>query len=323
MALVTKNILVTSLSFSKYSDEPKRLLEDHGFKIIWNERKRPLKEDEMVEEISNARPVFAIVVGVDPVTEKVMEAAPELKVIAKHGVGVDNIDLEAARKRGIVVTNAPGSNNQAVADLVWGLILAAAREIPKADRITRQGRWDRLIGCEIWGKTIGIIGTGQIGLAVARRARGFDMRILAYDQAPNMEAAEEIGISYTSLENLLKDSDVVSLHVPLTPETKNLIGERELNMMKKNAILVNTSRGEVVDEEALYRALKERRIKAAALDVFSQEPPHNCPLLELENVVVTPHIGAYTIEANYRMGMAVARSIIQTLKGERPGNEVL
>lgn len=277
----------------------------------------------MIEAVLRRRPLQALLVGVDPVTERVMEAAPELKVIAKHGVGVDNIDIAAARRRGIVVTNAPGSNTQAVADLVWGLLLAVARGIPQADRITRQSRWDRVVGCEVWEKTIGIIGTGRIGLAVAHRARGFHMRILAYDPWPNTEAATQLGIIYTTLDDLLRESDFVSLHAPLTQGTYHLINEERLCLMKKEAILINTARGELVDEEALYRALKNGWIKAAALDVFTQEPPTNSPLLELDNVVVTPHIGAYTREANLRMGLAAAKSIIQVLKGERADFEVI
>ena len=322
MTCPARNILVTSLSFSKYSGEPKKILEDNGFTLIWNEKNRPLKEEEMLDLLVRVRPVFALVVGVDPVTERIMDAAPELKVIAKHGVGVDNIDLAAAHKRGIIVTNTPGANNQAVADLVWGLILSAARDIPKADYTTRRGRWDRFIGCEVWGKTIGIIGVGQIGLAVAKRARGFNMRILGYDPVPNLGAAMEIGIEYTSLENLLKESDIVSLHAPLNSETYHLIDEQKLRLMKNSAILVNTARGDLVDEEALYRALKNGWIKAAALDVFSREPLLDSPLVELENVILTPHIGAYTYEANYRMGVAAAKSIVQVFKGEKPDFEV-
>lgn len=323
MTALTGKVFVTALSFSRYAPEPKKLLEEQGLELVWNDKDRPLTEEEMIEAVLRRRPLLALLVGVDPVTERVMEAAPELKVIAKHGVGVDNIDIAAARRRGIVVTNAPGSNTQAVADLVWGLLLAVARGIPQADRITRQSRWDRVVGCEVWEKTIGIIGTGRIGLAVAHRARGFHMRILAYDPWPNTEAATQLGIIYTSLDDLLRESDFVSLHAPLTSGTYHLINEERLRLMKKEAILINTARGELVDEEALYLALKNGWIKAAALDVFTEEPPTNSPLLELDNVVVTPHIGAYTREANLRMGLAAAKSIIQVLKGERADFEVM
>lgn len=282
-----------------------------------------MKEEELIAELSKVLPVHGIIVGVDPITRKVIESLPDLKIIAKHGVGVDNIDLVAVKERGVIVTNAPGSNSESVADLTWALILAAARQIPKADRVTRQGRWDRLVGYEIYGKTIGIIGTGQIGLAVARRARGFNMKILAYDKFPNEKAAKEIGITYVSLEQLLKEADIITVHVPLTDETRGLIGRNEFEFMKRTAIFINTSRGEIVDEEALYEALKSNRIWAAGLDVYSKEPPIGNPLLELENVVLTPHLGAYTVEANLKMGMAAAKSIVQTFKGEDPENRVV
>ncbi|MGB9660605.1 MAG: phosphoglycerate dehydrogenase [Moorellaceae bacterium] len=312
---------MSALSFSRYSPEPRRLLEEHGLELFFNDKGRPLNEEEMRQAVNLYRPE-ALIVGVDPVTAPVMEAAVGLKIIAKHGVGVDNIDVAAARERGIVVSNAPGSNAQAVADLAFGLLLACARDLVTADRTTRQGRWDRIAGCELWEKVIGIVGTGQIGLAVARRAKGFAMRILAYDPCPNAEAAASLGIVYTDLDSLLRESDFVSLHAPLTEATYHLLDERRLKLMKKEAILINTARGELVDEDALYRALKEGWIKGAGLDVFSAEPPVGSPLLELSNVVVTPHIGAYTREANWRMGMAAAKSILKALQGEKVEFEV-
>ncbi len=315
MSFQTEKVFVTALSFARHAQEPRKLLEGRGLEIVWNEKGRPLTEEEMVEAVLRHRPIQALLVGVDPVSERVMEASPGIRVIAKNGVGLDNIDLDAARRRGIIVANAPGSNSQAVADLTWGLLLAVARDIPRADRIVRQGGWDRFTGCEVWEKTLGIIGTGWIGLAVAQRACGFNMRILAFDPFPDAESAGRLGIIYTDLDDLLKNSDFVSLHTPLTPETYRLIDEKKLRLMKKEAVLINTARGELVDEGALYSALKSGLIKAAALDVYTEEPPLNSPLLELDNVVLTPHIGAYTREANLRMGMAAARNILQVLRG--------
>ncbi len=321
--MANKRVFVTALSFSKYSKEPREYLEKNGVELVWNSAGRPLKEEELIAELSRASPIHGIIVGVDPITKKVMKSLPELKIIAKHGVGVDNIDLAAAKERGIIVTNAPGSNNESVADLTWALILAAARQVPKADQLTRQERWDRLLGYEVYEKTIGIIGTGQIGLAVARRAKGFNMKILAYDKFPNEKASKEIGITYVSLEQLLREADIITVHVPLTDETRNLIGRKEFELMKKTAILINTSRGEIVDERALYEALETNRIWAAGLDVYSQEPPVGSPLLKLPNVVLTPHIGAYTVEANLKMGMAAAKSVVQVFNGENPENRVI
>ncbi|GAW91945.1 phosphoglycerate dehydrogenase [Calderihabitans maritimus] len=312
---MSKTVLVTALSFSRYSREPQRILEGAGFQLIRNQEGRPLKEAELVDRIKG---VDALIVGVDPVTEKVIEAADKLRIICKHGVGVDNIDLKAAARRGIMVTNAPDSNYISVADLTFGLLLAAARQIPHADIITKNGKWDRVVGREVWKKTLGIIGTGRIGLAVARRAQGFEMKILAYDKFPNNRAAQEIGFTYVSLEKLLSESDFVSLHVPLTEETRHLINEKTIDLMKPEAILINTARGELVDEKALYLALKEGRLAGAALDAYAEEPPSNNMLLSLSQVVTTPHIGAYTYEANHRMGCTAAESIVKFFAGNTP-----
>lgn len=316
-------VLVTALSFSRYNPEPKEMLEREGFELKWNTKGRPLSAGELIEEALSWGGVQALIVGVDPVTREVIFSLPELKVIAKHGVGVDNIDLEAARERGVLVTYAPGSNHDAVADLVFGLLLAVIRQIPRADATTKQGKWERIVGVELWGKTLGLIGTGRIGIAVAHRARGFAMRILAYDPRPNPEAAAKLGIEYVELEEVLRQSDFVSLHAPLVDSTYRLINRETLSLMKPTAVLINTARGELVDEEALYQALKTGQIAGAGLDVYRREPPGNGhPLLTLPNVVTTPHIGAYTREANLRMGMAVAEGLIKVFRGERPENLV-
>jgi len=312
---VSKKVLVTALSFSRYSQEPRKILEKAGFYLIWNKEGRPLQEEELIERIKG---VDALIVGVDQITEKVIAAADKLRIICKHGVGVDNINLDAATGRGIMVINAPHSNYTSVADLTFGLLIAAARKIPYADMITKKGKWNRIVGREVWGKTIGIVGTGRIGLAVAQRARGFDMKILAYDKFPNIQAANEIGFNYVSLEKLLSLSEFVSLHLPLTKETRHLINEKTLSLMNPEAILINTARGELVDEKALYQALKEKRLTGAALDVYAEEPPLNSKLLTLSQVITTPHIGASTHEANYRMGCAVAESIIKFFAGKIP-----
>lgn len=319
---MSARILITALSFSRYAAEPKKYLEEQGFELIWNNKGKPYTEEEMLAIIVTQGPFQGLLVGNDPVTEKIIEAAQGLKVIAKHGVGVDNIDLAAARRYGVIVTNAPGTNHQAVADLTFGLLLAAARSIPLVDKKVRENEWYKVVGCEVWEKTIGIIGTGRIGLAVAKRAQGFNMTVLAYDPFPNQEASRELNIKYVSLTDLVQNADFVSLHAPLTAENYHLINEERLKLMKKEAILINTARGELVDEAALYRALTEKWIRAAALDVYSQEPPVNNMLLKLDNVVATSHIGAYTSEANLRMGMVAARNIVQVLNGEKAEFEV-
>ncbi|NOZ31280.1 MAG: D-glycerate dehydrogenase [Crenarchaeota archaeon] len=257
------------------------------------------------------------------------ESQPKLRIVAQYAVGFDNIDLDCATKYGVYVTNTPGVLTEAVADFTWGLILAITRRIVEADAFVRSGEWYNkktgwhplmMLGFEVNGKTLGIIGMGRIGRAVAERAKGFKMKILYYDAyrlPPEME--EKLGAEYVPLETLLKESDIVSIHVPLTKETYHLIGERELKMMKPTAYLINTARGKVVDTEALVKALKEKWIAGAALDVFEEEPlPPDHPLTKLDNVVLAPHAASATTETRTKMAMLVAENLIAFLKGEVP-----
>ncbi len=257
------------------------------------------------------------------------ESQPKLRIVAQYAVGFDNIDLECATKYGVYVTNTPGVLTEAVADFTWGLILAITRRIVEADAFVRSGEWYSkktgwhplmMLGFEVNGKTLGIIGMGRIGRAVAERAKGFKMKILYYDAyrlPPEME--EKLGAEYVPLETLLKESDIVSIHVPLTKETYHLISEKELKMMKSTAYLINTARGKVVDTEALVKALKEKWIAGAALDVFEEEPlPPDHPLTKLDNVVLAPHAASATTETRTKMAMLVAENLIAFLKGEVP-----
>ncbi len=257
-----------------------------------------------------------------------------LKIVSQYAVGYDNIDVECAARLGIYVTNTPGVLTESTAELTWALILAAARHIVRADKYVRSGEWYRsktgwhpelFLGMELQGKTLGIIGFGRIGRAVARiGAKGFGMKVLYYDKyrAPK-EVEEELNAKYVSLEELLREADIVSIHVPLTPETKGMIGEKELRMMKPTAVLVNTARGAVVDIDALTKALKEGWIAAAGLDVFPVEPfPPDHPIMKLDNVVVVPHIGSATREARYQMTCAVLENLLAFKRGEVPPNLV-
>lgn len=205
-----------------------------------------------------------------------------------------------------------------MADLTFDLFLSLARSIPFADRTVKEGKWPRLVGVQVNGKVLGIIGLGQIGKKVATRASGFDMKILAYDVVKDEAFAKQCGITYCSLNELLANADFVSIHIPLIPTTRGLIGERQLKLMKKDSFLVNISRGEIVDEEAIYQALKEERIRGAALDVFSCEPLGESPLLKLDNVISTPHMGGYTLEALKETGMICVRGIVDVLEGRQP-----
>ena len=262
----------------------------------------------------------------DRVDAEVMDAAgPGLKVISNHAVGVDNIDLPAATARRIPVGNTPGILTDATADLAFALLMAAARRVVEGERFVRLGRWKTwgpslLLGVDIHGATLGIIGYGRIGQALARRAVGFDMRILYYD--PTLQPGQEsLPGTPVSLEFLLKEADFISLHTPLTPETHYLINDRTLGLMKPNAVLINTSRGPVVDPQALYRALKGRRIFAAALDVTDPEPiPLDSPLLELDNLIVVPHIASASRTTREQMATMAAENLIAGLKGERLPN---
>ncbi len=257
------------------------------------------------------------------VTRKILEAAPNLKVVGRHGVGVDNIDCQAAQDLGITVVYTPGANTEAVAEYCVGLMLALARHIVQGDKALRSGDWRaryRLIGTELFGKTLGVVGFGRIGQRVARICHdAFAMQVLYFDIVEYPDVASQIGARRVSLDELLRTADIVSLHVPLLPETRGLINEENLRKMKRSALLINTSRGPVVDQEALIRALQEGWIAGAALDVFDPEPlPQDSPLLRLDNVVVTPHMAAHSEEGLVRMGMAVAEDVMRVIRGEPP-----
>lgn len=276
--------------------------------------------------LANADGVLSMLT--DRITRSVLESAPRLRVIGNCAVGFDNIDIAMASERGIQVCNTPDVLTDATADLAWALLLSAARNIPEADRYVRAGsfrRWQvgAFLGAAVHGSTIGIVGLGRIGRAVARRARGFDQRILyAQRSRAPAEVEQSLGAERVSLDELLSMSDFVSLHVPFTTETRHLIGARAFERMKPRAILVNTSRGAVVDEAALVSALQAGRIASAGLDVYEHEPAIHPGLLGLPNVVLTPHIGSATAETRSRMSEAVAEDILRVLRGEAPKSPV-
>ncbi len=262
----------------------------------------------------------------DRIDLEVLETAPDLKIIANNGDGVDKIDIEAATRKAIPVTNTPGVSSDSVADLAFALILSAARRLVEGDRMTRGAEFKfwapfHFLGWDVSGKTLGIVGFGSIGKAVARRAAGFDMKVI-YFSSQRLEKHEEdiLAVTFAPLDQLLKNSDFVSLHVPLLPQTHHLIGERELRMMKSSACLINTARGPIVDENSLVEALKQRRIRAAGLDVYENEPTLSPGLAELDNVVLLPHVGNATVETRTRMANMAADNLLAGLRGERPPN---
>ncbi|EKQ55314.1 MAG: D-3-phosphoglycerate dehydrogenase [Methanobacterium sp. Maddingley MBC34] len=277
------------------------------------------------ELVSDIKDFDAIVVrSRTKVTREVIEAAPLLKIIARAGVGVDNVDVEAATEKGIMVVNAPESTSITVAEHTMGLVLSMSRKIAIADKSVKEGKWEksRFMGMELNGKILGIVGMGRIGSQVVIRSKAFGMDIMVYDPYITPEAAAELGVEVVDLETLLKNADVITIHVPLTPETKYLIAEPQFKIMKENAIIVNCARGGIIKEADLYDALKAGEIGGAALDVYEKEPPKENPLLELDNVVLTPHIAASTSEAQRDAAIIVAKEIKKVFQGESPKNVI-
>ena len=281
-----------------------------------------MSEDELAGVIGEYDGL--IVRSATKVTARVIEHAARLKVIGRAGVGVDNIDVAAATARGILVVNAPAGNTIAVAEHTIAMMLALARNIPQADAALRAGRWEknRYVGVELRDKVLGVIGLGRIGSAVAKRAQGLEMKVLAYDPFITEEKAEMLGIDLVSLDDLLERSDFITVHIPLTSETKYMIGEKAFAKMKDGVRIVNCARGGIVDEKALYRALKSGKVAGAALDVFETEPDTKNPLFELDNFIATPHLGASTREAQLSVAVDVAQDVVAALKGEFVKNSV-
>jgi D-3-phosphoglycerate dehydrogenase len=303
-------ILVTPRSFGKHSDDAMNLLESKGFEVTLNPYGRILTEEEMIKEIED---VEGIIVGVDPLNAEVLSHAKNLKAISKYGVGTDNIDLNYCKEHNIPVTITNNANSDSVADFAFTLMLAVARRVVEVDKACRQSDWGKKTSIGVYQKTIGVVGTGAIGKGVIRRAKGFDMKVLAYDLYKDEVFAEENGVEYVELDQLLKQSDFISLHLPATKETQNLIDKEALDMMKETAVLVNTARGDLVDEDALFDALKSKKIWGAGLDVFKQEPPANKELLELDNIVVGAHSAASTVDAVDKMSEIAAVNILKNL----------
>ena len=274
-----------------------------------------LSEDELVEAVAD---ISALVVRSQTrVTPKVIEAAPKLEVIGRAGVGVDNIDLDVATERGVIVVNAPLANTVSAAEHAFGLMLAMARNVPQAVASLKAGEWERsrYQGVELAGHTLGIVGLGRVGTEVATRARAFEMRVIAYDPFVSAERASGLGIEIVGLEKLLANSDFVSLHTTLYEGTRGLINDEHLALMKPTARIINTARGELVDEQALFDAVESGQIAGAAIDVFSEEPAIGNVLTTSDRIVATPHLAASTVEAQDRAAVAVAEQVLEVLDG--------
>ena len=314
-------VLVETPPFCAFNAAPMIKLKNSGMRVI-DLRGSGIGDDDFIEALTQAD---ALLCGNDlQVNEDLFDLAPKVKVIAKLGAGLDMVDIDAASRHGAIVFYTPGANNQAVADHTFALILSLARKIPYCDQSLREKRWEhtKIIGIEIWQKTIGIIGLGAIGRCVALRAKGFQMKVVAHDPYWPAEFADQEGIEQMPMDELLKVADIVTIHAPLTPENKGLINARAFKLMKSTAFLINTARGAIVTESDLYRALKNGEIGGAGLDVFEVEPPPDSPLLESDNVVLSPHTATFTHEALNNMSIGVVDQLIDYYQGKRPAHLV-
>jgi len=310
-------VLITARTLNEVGRSALELLRQAGCEIMWPPKPGPLSAEELVAALPGAHAVLA---SMDKFTEAVLNApaAANLKVISRWGVGYDAIDVAAATRAGIVVAYTPGLLDEAVADFAFGLLLALARHVHIGHLDMTQGHWRGVWGNDVFGKTLGILGCGRIGQAVARRARGFSMRLIGCDVSP-LAAPEKLGIQFVSLDDLLAESDFLSLHAALTPENRGLLGEAQLRKMKKTAYLINTARGALVDEGALVRALQEGWIAGAALDAFHTEPlPADHPLRKAPNALLTPHLASFARETGERVSLAAAQAIVDLMSGRRP-----
>ncbi len=309
-------LLVTPTSYGKNDSRLKSDLESKVKTVTYNPTGKPLSSSEVADLLPG---VDGFIAGLDAIDRAALEKADRLKVISRYGVGVDNVDLEACKEKGIIVTNTPGANSVSVAELALALMLALARQIPEAVQNVQQGKWPRFSGISLEGKTIGILGLGAIGKQLARRLAGFDCRIMAYDPFADAQYAQANGITLAGMDEVIAAADFLSLHLPLTPETKGMVNEDFISKMKKGSYLVNTARGEVVDETALLRALESGHLRGAGLDAFVVEPPDpSNPLLHLPQVIATPHLGAQTDGATSNMGWFAMRDCLAVLNGEEP-----
>jgi glyoxylate reductase len=287
-----------------------------------HEGDRPLTPQEIMDRLPGKMGLLSM--AIDPITSEVLQAGPDLKIVANYAVGYNNIDLAAATRRKIAVTNTPEVLTDTTADLTFALILGVARRVAEGDRWVRAGKWmgwkpDWMLGTDVHGKTLGVIGLGRIGLAVAKRAVAFNMKILYFDpRSIDSATLDSLGAKFRPLPDLLRESDFVTLHVPLTAQTTHLIGRQELQGMKRTAFLINASRGPVVDERALVEALRKGEIAGAGLDVFEEEPKVSPALMEMENVLLLPHIGSATVETREKMAQVAVKNIIAVIRGEIP-----
>ena len=317
-----KKVLINVYHLAERKAPYLQRLRDAGFELEFNRFKRQQNEDELIAALPNA---FATFAGGEPYTERVLAspAARDLKILARFGVGYDKVDVKAATQHGVVVAMAFGANHESVADGAFALMAACAGDIVNRDRLVRTGGWGSAFHLGLWHSTVGLVGMGRIGRALAKRCQGFDMRVIASDPAPDRAWAQANNVTLMPLAQLLRESDFVSLHAPWNPETESMINAERLALMKPSAYLINTARGHLVDEDALYHALKARTIAGAGIDAFRREPPTGSLLLSLDNIVFTPHSSGMDITAEHAMANRVIDSILAMWNGQDPGKEFI
>lgn len=304
-------VLVTPRSFGKYSKEPYELLEKNGIEVINNPTSGILREDELKDLVKD---IDGIIIGVEPLSENVLKEARKLKVISKYGVGIDNIDTGYCKKNNIEISVTKGANSNAVADYTFALLLGVARKIVEIDKGCHLGDWSKKDSLDVYGKKLGIIGLGSIGKAVAKRAIGFDMDLYGFDVYKDEDCINDYKIKFTNIEEIFMECDFISIHLPLNTETYHMVNEKMLKLAKSNLIIVNTARGGIIDENALYEALKSGAIYGAGIDVFENEPALDSKLLELSNVIVGSHCAASSTGAVDKMSMMASENIIRMLE---------
>jgi phosphoglycerate dehydrogenase-like enzyme len=313
-------VLISPITLAGVQADFIDVLKQAGFELVYHGRPNQLNEEETLRALAG---VSASLAGSEPYTARVLAAHPQLKVIARVGVGYDAVDLEAATRAGVAVTITPGTNQGSVAEHTFALMLALTKDLVAQHLGVKAGGWPRGTNLPLRGKTMGLAGLGRIGKAVATRALGFEMEVIAHDPFPDAAWAAAHRVALVSLERLLEESDFLSLHMPALPETAHLINARTLARMKPTAFLLNTSRGAVIDERALYDALKAKRLAGAGLDVFEEEPPGRTPLAELDNVVLTPHAAGTDVQSRDDMARSAAEAIVSLSRGEWPAEKVV
>ncbi|MFV0353248.1 MAG: phosphoglycerate dehydrogenase [Oscillospiraceae bacterium] len=318
---MAKKVLVSATGYSTYCQKAKALLESNDVEIIENNLGRPFTQDELLAIVPE---IEGVVAGVDTWDETIFAKAANLKAIARFGVGVDNIDLQSAKAHGVVVSNAKGMNSSPVAELAVGLMLTCLRNIPNLNRTTREGKWERFMGRDLAGQTVGLLGFGDIAQKVAKKLGGFGVSLIAYDLYPNQTAADELGVTMVPMQQVLQQADIISMHLPSLPETKHSMNDEAFAQMKAGAIFINTARGALVDETALYRALTGGKLSVAASDVFEEEPANTAsPLFALDNFIATPHTAAETYATYENVGLLTTQALLDVFNGKTPVNKLV